>query len=198
MLALGKIVVDHSSWWHSVNSPSPQSTFHLPIINFCLRENIYHCQKPSSLFEVLQSHSYHISRDWREGQKEVGGIIWQVAFLIISFYSPLTWLCTWFTSILLGLWIWKPHSGPLLSSHKHLHLPVAISLPSASLISGITDHCLWVIDGSSSGPRNWLCVLLARVLWYFSCKIHAFRVGQYFRVYFFKFCRNSLCYISKR
>jgi hypothetical protein len=69
-----KIVVDHSSQWHSINSPSPQSTFHSLTINFHLQDKIYSCQKPNSLFEMLQGHSYHLSI--KERTEEGVGIIW--------------------------------------------------------------------------------------------------------------------------
>lgn len=68
---------------------------HPPSISaFPLREKIYNCQKPSSLFKVLQGHSYHISRSWKEGQKEVVGIIWRFALPVISLSSPPSPDCT--------------------------------------------------------------------------------------------------------
>ena len=133
-----------------LHHPSIPSTHQPSISAFPLREKIYNCQKPGSLFKVLQGHSYDVS--WGQEGQEVVGIIWQFALLVITLSCPLTWLYIWFCFVINILLIWKPCKRLLLSPHKYLWLSVAVSLPSASLVIKVTDYCLWVIDGASNAP----------------------------------------------
>lgn len=123
----------HSSWWHTVNSLSPQSTFHSATINSHLTEKIYNCQEPSSLLKVFQGHRYHINRGWG-GQEEVGGITWEVSFCFASspFPSPVQWVLLSSPLSVYGFFI--PHSGLLWSPTNTYGYPLRYpsTLPSWS------------------------------------------------------------------
>lgn len=77
----------HSSWWHTVNSLSPQSTFHSATINPHLTEKIYNCQEPSSLLKVFQGHRYHINRGWG-GQEELSALLGKFPSALLPPHSP--------------------------------------------------------------------------------------------------------------